>query len=135
VHGEQDGVGLLRSVAWCAGARGLPGASRELLQFLPAARVAEYDVMAGAREDRPELPAHQPRAKDADSQLALLHRLPVFCHDSRPQPVERVPRQLFHVTRLGQLAIDGEHGHAVYDRPDEPGQQHRVVAAHDPLAL
>src|SRR3989441_1628314 len=39
----------------------------EPLQLLLAARVAEDHVVAGTREDRPELAAHQPRTEDANS--------------------------------------------------------------------
>ncbi len=40
---------------------------RELLQLLRAARIAEYYLMSGTREDRSELAAHQPRTQNANA--------------------------------------------------------------------
>ena len=51
-----------------------PGVSRELLQLVFAARIAEYNLMSRSREDGSELAAHQPRTKNAYSHSAPLSR-------------------------------------------------------------
>ncbi len=60
MHGEQDGIRITRGFTRAA----RPGVAlcltRELLELLPAARVAEDNVVAGTREERPELASHQP---------------------------------------------------------------------------
>jgi hypothetical protein len=67
VHGEQEGVRVLCSVTWCAGPHVLSSVAGELFQLLPAARVAEDNLMPGTREQRPELAPHQSRTQNADS--------------------------------------------------------------------
>jgi len=47
--------------------------ARELLQLLLASRIAEDYFVAGPREDRAELTAHQAGTEDADSHAALLN--------------------------------------------------------------
>src|SRR5207247_4898576 len=70
VHGQQQHLGFARGVAWCASPRVSLRLAREPLQLLLAARVAEDHVMSGAREERPELAAHQPRTENANSHVA-----------------------------------------------------------------
>ena len=49
MHREQHGFGVADRVSRRTGARIITGFVRELLQLLPAARVAEDDVVCGAR--------------------------------------------------------------------------------------
>src|SRR6202008_4800990 len=67
VHGEQQRVGIARGVGGRPGARLAFRLTREPLQLRLAACVAEDDVVAGAREDRPELAAHRARTENANS--------------------------------------------------------------------
>src|SRR5687768_1361529 len=57
---------------WCAGLRGRASLSCEPLQLLLTARIAEDDVMPGAREHRPQLSTHQSRAENADAHVVSL---------------------------------------------------------------
>jgi hypothetical protein len=58
-HGEQEGVRVLRGLARRTGAGRATSFPREPCQLLIAAGIAEDDVMAGARQDRAELPTYQ----------------------------------------------------------------------------
>src|SRR5438105_937744 len=69
MHGQQERDRILRGLGWGARARPFPGLARESVQLLLAARIAEYDVVPGTREDRAEFPAHQSRTENADSHL------------------------------------------------------------------
>src|SRR5205807_868008 len=68
---RREGVCLLRGLAWCARPRSPAGFPRKLLQLFLSARMAEYDVVPGTREDRSELAAHQSRTQNADSHRCL----------------------------------------------------------------
>jgi hypothetical protein len=72
VHGQQQRIGFARGVTWCASPRVSLRLAREPLQLLLAARVAEDHLMSGAREERPELAAHQPRTDNANSHRRCL---------------------------------------------------------------
>src|SRR6266566_1193924 len=71
MHGQQEGVRVLRGRARRTGACIALCVARELLEFVVAPRVAEHDFMSSPREDRSELPAHQSRTQDADAHTAL----------------------------------------------------------------
>src|SRR5438477_325739 len=67
VHGEQDRVGFARGLARCSGLRLATGAACQLLELSFGARIAEHHLVPRSCEDRPELPAHQSRADNADA--------------------------------------------------------------------
>src|SRR5438105_3982723 len=58
MHGQQKRVRILRGLSGCARARLFPGLARESVQLLLAARITEYDVVPGTREDRAEFATH-----------------------------------------------------------------------------
>lgn len=66
VHREQHGVGASCRLGGRAGAGAATGGAGEPSQLAAAARIAEDHVVSGAREQRSERAAHQPRAEDAD---------------------------------------------------------------------
>ena len=70
VHGEQYRVRFLRGLSRCAGPRLALGLPCEPLELLFAAGVAEYHLMSGSREKRPEFAAHQPGTQNANSHAA-----------------------------------------------------------------
>src|SRR2546421_11009587 len=58
MHGQQKRVRILRGLSGCSRSRRFPGLARESVQLLLAARIAEYDVVPGTREDRAEFATH-----------------------------------------------------------------------------
>src|SRR5207247_2394716 len=69
VHGQQQHVRFARGFTRRAGPRVPLRLACELLQLLLAASVAEYDLVAGSRPERAELPAHQSRTQDANAHV------------------------------------------------------------------
>src|SRR2546425_13361818 len=71
MHGQEERVRFLRSLARRTGARIALGVACQSLEFVVAPRVAEHDFMSSSREDRSEFAAHQPRTQNANSHAAL----------------------------------------------------------------
>src|SRR5262249_43944114 len=73
VHGEEQGVGIGR-LGRRAEARFGTGLTGEPSELALAPRVAEDDLVTGAREDRAELTAHESRSQDSNSHAAASPR-------------------------------------------------------------
>src|SRR5437879_11471588 len=71
MHGQEERVRFLRSLARRTGARMALGVACQSLEFVVAPRVAEHNFMSSSREDRSEFAAHQPRTQNANSHAAL----------------------------------------------------------------
>jgi len=67
MNGQQDDVRVLGCLTRGACPRIVTRAARESRELVLAARVAEDHLMSGAREERPELTAHQPGTQNPNS--------------------------------------------------------------------
>src|SRR5260370_16884369 len=107
MYGQEDGFGFLRGLSRRTSACIALSVTRQPLEFVVAARIAEHDFMSSAREDRSELAAHQSRTENADSHAAPLsidQLLQVF---RVPFPLHRnLPRRLFDLPETVNRKFD-----------------------------
>src|SRR5260370_8048662 len=116
MYGQEDGFRFLRGLGRRTSACIALSVTRQPLEFVVAARIAEHDFMSSAREDRSELAAHQSRTENADSHAAPLsidQLLQVF---RVPFPLHRdLSRRVVDLVEFVGRKFDGTASHVLFD--------------------